>query len=231
MKKHFSYLALVFILLTVMVFGACAKPAPVPSPPPTPTPAPTPEPTPTPAPEPEPTPPPMPKEVELKYDDGSGRDFLSSGTGYGYLIDFLPLATPFTVKKVKICGALYGEGWEGKSFTVAIWDKDYQLIHLETRPVTEFVVEAPTWVEVEMPEIEVTDKFYVHVFTDTCRLEGIHIGADDSVVNEHSDMTVKVDETFKILAQWPYWADLWFGDKSKVNWMIRVVGTAMLPAD
>ena len=81
-----------------------------------------------------------------------------------------------------------------------------------------------TWVDVEIPDIEVTDKFYIHVFTDTGRNEGIHIGADDSVINKHSSVTVKDDGSYKIVATWPYPTSKWIGDKSKVNWMIRVVG-------
>ena len=171
------------------------------------------------------------KEIELKHDRGKGRDCLASGPNYGYIIDFLPPATPFTIKKVKIAGMTVGTGWEGKSFTVAIWNKGYKLLHLESRPFTAFSSKAVTWVEVEMPDIQVTDKFYVHVYTGTSVGKGIHICADDSVVNEHSDMTVKVDDTFRISAQWPFGADKWFGDKSKVNWRIRVIGTAMLPPD
>jgi hypothetical protein len=170
-------------------------------------------------------------EFELKYDDGRAEDFISAIPGYGYLIDFSPPSAPFTIKKVRILGALYGTGWEGNNFTVAIWDKDYELLHLESHPVTLFVLENPKWVEVDIPDVEVTDKFYVHVYTGTGRMEGIHIGADDSGVNEHSDMTRKLDGTFKISTEWPYRAGVWFGDKSKVNWMIRVVGTAMLPQD
>ena len=79
-----------------------------------------------------------------------------------------------------------------------------------------------------MPDIEVSDKFYVHVHTGTGIMEGIHIGADDSIVNEHSETTIRTAEgTTRILVDWPYGADWWFGDKSKVNWMIRVVGTVV----
>ena len=33
------------------------------------------------------------------------------------------------------------------------------------------------------------------------------------------------------MARWPYMYTLWFGDKSKVTWMIRVVGTVMVPEE
>lgn len=77
----------------------------------------------------------------------------------------------------------------------------------------------------EIPNVSVDDKFYVHVYTGTGRLKGIHMGADDSVVNEHSDLTIRTaGDVSKIRVDWPYGVQFWFGGKSKVNWMIRVVG-------
>jgi hypothetical protein len=163
------------------------------------------------------------KQYVLKYDDGVAEDSLSSCGGY--LIDFSPSATPFTIKKVRMLGGLYGTGWEGKDFEVEIWGKDREVLYSATYPVNEFFTEANDWVEVEIPDVEVTDQFYVHVFTGTCRMEGIHIGADNSVVNEHSNLTRRTAEgTVTIAADWPYSPDFWFADKSKVNWIIQVVG-------
>ena len=168
------------------------------------------------------------KQAELKYDDGVAETCLSSGGG-GYLVDFAPPATPFTIKKVRICAGLFGSGWEGRDFEVEIWDKDYKVLHSATYPVTKFVVEAPTWVEVEIPDIEVSDKFYVHVYTGTGRGAGLSLGADNSVVNKHSEITIRTAEgVAKIRAEWGYRGTgelSWVADKSKVNFMIRVVGT------
>jgi hypothetical protein len=56
------------------------------------------------------------------------------------------------------------------------------------------------------------------------------MGADDSAVNSHSELTVRDGSVDIVLDGWPYWRkdsaghDLWYGDKSKVNWMVRVVG-------
>jgi len=168
------------------------------------------------------------KEVELKYDDGTARDTLSAGPSGGYLIDFSPPALPFTIKKVRIYGILKGSGWEGKNFQVEIWDKNYKVLNSATYPVTKFTTNSATWVEVEVPDIEVSDKFYVHVYTGTGYLQGgISLGADDSVVNEHSGLTIRtVEGVSTITATWSYTG--WCADKSKVNWMIRVVGTGMM---
>ena len=129
------------------------------------------------------------------------------------------------IKGVRIYGVLGGSGWQGKNFKVEIWDKGCQVLNSAIYPVTKFPVKTPSWVEVNVPSVKVTDKFYVHVYTGTGRMMGIHLGADDSVVNKHSGLTFRTEDgTIKISTRWPYPTDLWFGDKSKVNWMIRVIG-------
>jgi len=166
------------------------------------------------------------KEVEFKYDDGEARDYIAASVDYGYIVDFLPSAKPFIIKKVRLFGTLAGSDWEGKEFILAIWDKDSKVLFTSRYPVTKFGFDRPKWIEIEIPSLEVSDKFYVHIYTGTERREGIHIGADDSSLNEHSNMTIKqADGTFRISEKWPYSASYWFGDKSKVNWMIRVMGT------
>ena len=174
-----------------------------------------------------------PAEIELKYDDGTARDSISAHVPWlgGHIVDFSPPATPFTIKKVRIAGTLDSRALkaiEGKTFDVEIWDKDQKILYSATFPYTKFTVDATSWVEFEVPDIEVTDKFYAHIYTDS-PWPGLHIGADDSVVNEHSDTTIRTAEgVASILARWPYMATVWFGDKSKVNWMIRVVGMIMV---
>ncbi len=174
----------------------------------------------------------MPKLVakELKYDDGEAKDFISVFPPFitGYLVDFTPPATPFTIKKVRLYGQL-ATGWVQENFEVEIWDKDHNVLYSAAFAVTLFT-EWPeaNWVEVQIPDIEVVGEFYVHVHTGTGIGEGIHMGADDSVVNEHSNVTVQTEEGIStMLAYWLYSPDYWFGDKSNVNWMIRVVGTPM----
>lgn len=176
------------------------------------------------------------KEFELKYDDGTARDSISADIPWlgGHIVDFLPPGTPFTIKKVRIAGMLSSRASniKGKTFDVEIWDKGQKVLYSATYPYTKFTVDAATWVEFEVPDIEVTDKFYAHIYTDS-PWPGLHIGADDSVVNEHSDTTIRTAEgVAHILVEWPYYSyGNWFEDKSKVNWMIRVVGTVMVPAE
>jgi len=105
------------------------------------------------------------------------------------------------------------------------------VLHTATYKYTLFPVGNHAWVEFEVPNIEVVDKFYVHMYTDS-PYPGLHIGADDSIINEHSSVTFDRQELgIQIWEQWPYSRTLWFGDKSKVNWMIRVIGTVMVPQE
>jgi hypothetical protein len=171
------------------------------------------------------------KEVELKYDDGEARESIWSG---GYIVDFSPPATPFTIKRIRIAGGVYAKGLEERTFDFEIWGQDMKVLYTTTYPYTKFPVGATAWVEFEVPDIEVAGKFYVHIYTGS-PYPGLQIGADDSVVNEHSDVTIRTAEgATYLLASWPYsyWSPTpWFADKSKVNWMIRVAGTYMAPED
>jgi hypothetical protein len=134
---------------------------------------------------------------------------------------------------VRIGGALFGTGWEGKNFDVEIWDKDCKVLHSATYPVTKFTVNAATWLDVEVPDIKVSDKFYVHVYTGTVKGAGLSLGADNSVLNKHSEITIRTaDGRVSLRQDWSYSGTgelSWIADKSKVNWMIRVIGTGMIP--
>jgi len=168
---------------------------------------------------------PLLKDVELYYDDGKARDYLCAMADNGYVIDFIPNATPFIVKKLRIYGALAGQSYEGKTFHIEIMDKGYRVIFEADYPVNKFMLNTPAWIVLDVPDLSVDDKFYVHVFTGTARLEGIHIGADDSIANLHSGISYRYEGVTRLgTSFWPFPKNMWFGDRSKVNWMIRVVG-------
>ena len=178
------------------------------------------------------------KEVELKYDNGTSRDALWTVANGGFLIDFTPPGKPFKIKKVRICGGIYGTAWEGKNFELSILDKDKKVITNQIFPVDKFPVrgafpyQPPIWVDINVPETNINDKFYVYLYTNMTKHHGIHVGVDDSVTNEHSDiaqgkppnLTVKGMETV-------YPISIWYSDSTKVNWMIRVVGTTLVSAE
>jgi len=169
------------------------------------------------------------KEVELKYDDGNADGF--SSVGGGYLVDFPTPTIPFTIRKIRLFGSL--RGFSQGSFEVEIWDKNRRLLHKEVYPDTKFRLDTAIWVDVEMPNIEVSDKFYVHVWKGPSLIGGMHLGVDESVKNEHSTVTVRTTGITKEVESWKqdYFCPCWFKDKSKANWMIRVVGRSVVPEE
>ncbi|MBM4447356.1 MAG: hypothetical protein FJ023_08450 [Chloroflexi bacterium] len=80
----------------------------------------------------------------------------------------------------------------------------------------------------ELPNVEVSGKFFVNVYGSRVSNWGIGIGADDSIPNEHSTIVdVKADGTFVESESWPFQN----ADKENTSWMIRVVGTTMIPEE
>jgi hypothetical protein len=179
------------------------------------------------------------KVVELKYDNDKPYEYLVSVDG-GWLVDFLPPVTSFTIRKIRLFGS---RGSQERTFELEIWDKDHKELFKKAYPSSKFPIgtSAPgneklavgaTWVELEVPNIEVTDRFYVHIWNGPS-FGGIHLGADGSVKNEHSAITIRTAGITKEVESWAQsnfclcWTFLnW--SKPKVNWMIRVVGTAMV---
>ena len=177
-----------------------------------------------------------PEGLELMYDDGIAEGYVSSHLG-GYLVSFSPPSTPFHINKVKMRGVTLGTGWEGRKFELQIWDNKQKILYSTSYPFTLFpstvapaatqpqLRKTPPWIEVAVPSIEVETDFFIHVYAYTTKQQGVHIGADDSVKNKHSNLTAPVaEEVYEIRETWPYPKNMWFADKSKVNWMIRVVG-------
>lgn len=180
------------------------------------------------------------KEVELKYDDGEARAFGSAfafkqNTELGYLVDFTSPANPLTIKKIRVAAAIYSlsPGWEKMTFDLQILDKTLKVLYTSTYPITKFPLNAVvnTWTEFEVPNIQVTEKFYVDVLVSypaglsTTPL----VGADDSVPNQHSNFAFRATDGAIHITQWVYSGSEWWADKNQVNWMIRVVGTGMMP--
>jgi len=162
------------------------------------------------------------EKVELKYDDGrpDGNGFAIGGTGGGYLVQFSPPSTPFTMTGVKIFGKLYGTGYEKLTFDVQIWDSELKEIYSASYPHTEFSASSG-WVVIDVPSVDIGDNFYIHVVTNTPREGGILVYSDSSVPNEHSEVTRNWE-----IADWYLSAA-----KGEINWMIRVTGTYIAPAD
>jgi hypothetical protein len=176
------------------------------------------------------------QEMELKYDSGKSRDALWAGNGGGFLIDFDPSAKAFTLDRVSVCGGIYGSGWEGKSFELYVLGSDLKsILYHEVFPIDKFPVkgafpyQAPSWVDFEIPPVQMNGKFYVYLYTSEGKHKGIQVGADDSVPNEHSELGQgKPPGVARVTMVSIYLSNFWYSDQSHVNWMIRAYGTSLV---
>jgi hypothetical protein len=178
--------------------------------------------------------------VEIAYDDGVARDYLSLvKPATGYSVSFVSPPDPFAISKVRVLGLVYGSpGFHIENSHLQIWDKDKKVIYTTAFPGDEFPLvtrlgdntgATAAWVDIEMPNIKVAGDFYVHIYTGIPAGQGFRMGAESNVKNTHSDVTVRDDNGADNIAQnWPYTAVRWYGDKSSVNWMVRVAGNAMI---
>ena len=184
----------------------------------------------------------MAKQMILKYDGGFAKDYLGvEKPATGYLVSFVPPSTEFIIHSISIMGLVYGsKGVQLKDLEVEIWDANLQVLHKSTLEWKKFpqltyllsldLQNKGDWVDVDVPDIKVNGNFYVHVYAGPNIGPGFRMGADNSVTNAHSELTVR-DENGRdsILTVWPYSISQWFGDKTTVNWMVRVSGSAMVP--
>jgi len=148
------------------------------------------------------------------------------------------------LRKIRVFGLNLDSGSKEKAFDVQIWDKNQKVLYRQAYPIDKFPLGsiqpwpvmklALKWVELEVPSIQVSGKFYVYIWTGAPVFQGIHIGADNSVKNLHSTAVVPSDGSYKEAEPWPLICPdptHWWHDKSKVNWMIRVIGTTMAPEE
>jgi hypothetical protein len=182
------------------------------------------------------------KPAELKYDGGFAKDYLGlDKPATGYLVSFAPPSTQFVINNIRMMGFVYGgKGVMIRDIDVQVWDNNMKLLHSEVLDVKKFpqlsfllsndLESKGGWVDLYVPDIKVDGNFYVHIYTGVTTGQGFRMGVDSSVVNTHSDITIRDEKGLDVpVAIWPYPAAKWYGDKSKVNWMVRVSGNAMMP--
>jgi hypothetical protein len=174
--------------------------------------------------------------IELKYDDGNVADYLAVDKPCtGYLISYDSPSNPFTINAVKLFGLIYGgHGFMIKDVILEIWGKDKKVIYKTEVDTTAFNLLAylpsdlekqGAWATVSIPDIKLDGTFYVHVFSGTTTGQGFRMGADDRPKNTHSEITIRDSNgNDSIATTWNYPVSRWFGDKSRVTWMIRVSG-------
>ena len=184
----------------------------------------------------------VPKQTTLRYDGGFAKDYLGlEKPATGYLISFVPPSTEFIIHSISIMGLVFGsKGVQLGDLEVEIWDASLKVLYKNTLEWKKFpqltyllsldLQSKGDWVELPVPDVRVDGNFYVHVYAGPNIGPGFRMGADNSVVNAHSDLTTRNENSMdNILSVWPYTASQWFGDKKAVNWMVRVAGSAMVP--
>jgi len=180
------------------------------------------------------------QQVELEYDGGVAKDYLSLvKPSTGYLVGFESPPDPFTISRVRVFGLVYGSpGFHIENSHLQIWDKDQRVLYTTSFTGDQFPLRTRlgdnldstgAWADIEIPDIEVEGNFYIHVYTGSPTGQGFRMGAGSSAINTHSDVTVRdADGIDNIAPKWPYVPVYWYGDKSRVNWMVRVIGNAMV---
>jgi hypothetical protein len=173
--------------------------------------------------------------AEISYCSEKPVDFLFAGTNSGHLVDFTPPDASFVLEKINICGGIYGSGWHGKSFEIFVLDKSMEKVTSLVTPITVFpqleqrLMQMPVWREFEMDSIRLPEKFYVYVYTNAPRLQGLHLGVDKGTVNQHSDVAAGLPPDLTLVDMAKLYPGQWSADRSKVNWMVRVIGTIRTP--
>ncbi|MBN1374527.1 MAG: hypothetical protein JXA01_00070 [Dehalococcoidia bacterium] len=174
--------------------------------------------------------------TELKYDDGFATDYLTVDKPCtGYLVSFDPPSNPFTINSASIFGLIYGgHGFLINDIDLHILDKDMKTIYSTKIDKDEFpllaympsnIEKQGAWASVHIPDIKVNGRFFVQVYTGTTTGQGFRMGVDDQLNSTHSDITIRDSAgADSISTDWNYPIARWFGDKSRVNWMIRVSG-------
>jgi hypothetical protein len=183
------------------------------------------------------------EQVELKYDDGVAKDYLSLVKPCtGYSVSFVSPPHPFIINKVRVFGLVYGSpGFHIGDSELQIRDKAMKVLY--TTPFTgedfplrtrlgDNIDSTGAWANIDIPDVEVEGVFYIHIYTGIPAGQGFRMGAAGNVVNTHSDVTVRGDNGADNFSPgWPYSNAPWFGDKTRVSWMVRVLGNAMVPQE
>jgi hypothetical protein len=178
------------------------------------------------------------QETELKYDNDRSKTVLWANYNGGFLIDFTPPNPPFRISKVRICGGIYGQGWDGRTFDLYILDSDMKsVLYDQTYAIAKFPVRGtfpympPLWVDFDIPPFNIDGKFYVYLYTSTGEHKGVHVGVDDSVFNDHSQLAQGKPPYLGIISPGNiYPPTIWYSDGAKDNWMIRADGTSLVPS-
>jgi len=179
------------------------------------------------------------KQVEIAYDNGVAKDYLSLvKPSTGYVVRFVSDSKQLSISKVSVFALIYGSpGYHIVNSDLQIWDADQKVLYttpfsgdqfpLRTR-IGDNIDSTGAWADIDIPDVEVSGDFYVNIYTGIPTGQGFRMGAVD-MPNTHSDTSIRGENGIDYLApDWPYMPAYWYGDKNRVNWMIRVSGNAMV---
>ena len=145
-------------------------------------------------------------ETEISYDDGSAE--------HGYTIDlfdighavlFTPPTKPWTLDKVRVYGVC-NVTLSSVVFALEIWDNDSNLLYKLTDYSIAYFNTTSEWTEIDIPDMTVTDDFYVCIF----ERGSIYAGADTDKPKMKSYVVIRDPKGMV--------------KEEGLNWMIRAVG-------
>jgi hypothetical protein len=145
---------------------------------------------------------------ELCYDDGSAEyGWAVGGTAGGALLFSRP-NPEWVLSKVKLM-ASYTVG--DASFYLEVWDSELNELFSEGYLYSDYFDDGPMWAEIDLPDIAVTDDFYIMVFGNTTVDHYFWLWVDEDVpISNRSYVAIFDTNTID------YAVDC--------NWMIRAVG-------
>lgn len=154
--------------------------------------------------------------IELCYDDGTYEfGWASSSSTHGVAVNFTPPTTPWTLSSIKVQGEYAGDD---APFYIEIWDENRNELFAGTYMYSDYFNTGEVWTEITMPEIEVTDDFYVCVFPNSVWAElwipihALWLYGDDDLPNSGRSYTGSYD------------TNTLGSDSSDCDWMIRAIG-------
>ena len=140
-------------------------------------------------------------EPEISYDDGNAEhNFtidLFPQADIGHAVLFTPPSKPWTLEKVRVYGKWINLSG-GTIFALEIWDNDSHLLYKLTDYSLAYFNPTLKWTKIDIPDINITDDFYVCFF----ERGSIAIGADIDKPAKRSFIVIRdpknmVNEEFK----------------------------------
>ncbi len=145
-------------------------------------------------------------EKEIAYDDGSPEQGFSIDLfDVGHAVLFTPPTKLWTLKKVRVYG-LCNVNLSNVIFALEIWDNDSNLLYKLTDYSIAYFNTTSEWTEIDIPDINMTDDFYVCIF----ERGSIYVGADTGNPKMRSYVVIRDPKGMV--------------SEEGFNWMIRAVG-------